>query len=124
MYFEELDLSQVFHMRNYSRYLFLEFLEDFSLILVGNQGSYDLHIFKLINKVDAVEGSSKYKLQREYVFKGNSIGIRILGVSVVKATRDCNRIYILSSDRKVNVLEIKRLARSSSECSINKLLIW
>jgi hypothetical protein len=91
-------------MRNYSRYLFLEFLEDFSLILVGNQGSYDLHIFKLINKVDAVEGSSKYKLQREYVYKGNSIGIRILGVSVVKATRDCNRIYILSSDRKVNVL--------------------
>ncbi len=124
MYFEELDLSQVFHMRNYSRYLFLEFLEDFSLILVGNQGSYDLHIFKLINKVDAVEGSSKYKLQREYVYKGNSIGIRILGVSVVKATRDCNRIYILSSDRKVNVLEIKRLARSSNECSINKMLIW
>jgi hypothetical protein len=123
MYFEELDLSQVFHMRNYSRYLFLEFLEDFSLILVGNQGSYDLHIFKLINKVDAVEGSSKYKLQREYVYKGNSIGIRILGVSVVKATRDCNRIYILSSDRKVNVLEIKRLARSSNECSINKMLI-
>lgn len=36
MFFEELDLSAVFHMRNYSRYLFLEFLEDFSLILVGN----------------------------------------------------------------------------------------
>jgi hypothetical protein len=62
MYFEELDLSEVFHMRNYSRYLFLEFLDDFSLILLGNQGSYDLHIFKLVNKVDATEGSSKYKL--------------------------------------------------------------
>jgi hypothetical protein len=36
MYFEELDLAEVFNMRNYSRYLFLEFLEDFSLILVGN----------------------------------------------------------------------------------------
>jgi hypothetical protein len=69
MYFEELDLGSVFHMRNYSRYLFLEFLEDFSIILVGNQGSYDLHFFKLINTVDATDGSSKYNIQRLYVFK-------------------------------------------------------
>ena len=39
-------------MRNYSRYLFLEFIEEFSLILVANQGSYDLHLFKLINSID------------------------------------------------------------------------
>lgn len=108
MFFEELDLSQVFHMRNYSRYLFLEFLEDFSLILVGNQGSYDLHLFKLINKVDVADGSSKFKLQREYLYKGNSIDVRILGVSVVRASHQCNRIYILSSDKKYNVIEIRR----------------
>lgn len=121
MFFEELDLSAVFHMRNYSRYLFLEFLEDFSLILVGNQGSYDLHLFRLTNKVDITDGSSKYKLQREYVYKGNSIGIRILGVSVAKSSQNCNRIYILSSDRKINVIEIKRLL--GKECCINELLI-
>jgi hypothetical protein len=95
MYFEELDLSEVFHMRNYSRYLFLEFLEDFSMILVGNQGSYDLHLFRLTNKIDSTDGTSKYKLTREYVYKGHSSQIRILGVSVVKASSDCNRIYIL-----------------------------
>jgi len=72
MYFEELDLSEVFNMRNYSRYLFLEFLEDFSMILVGNQGSYDLHLFRLTNKIDSSDGSSKYKLTREYVYKGSS----------------------------------------------------
>jgi len=62
MYFEELDLPSVFRMRQYSRYLFLEFLEDFSLILVGNQGSYDLHFLRLVNKLDAKDGSSKYAL--------------------------------------------------------------
>ena len=36
MFFEELDLGQVFNMRNYSRYLFLEFLEDFSMLIVAN----------------------------------------------------------------------------------------
>lgn len=72
MYFEELDLSEVFNMRNYSRYLFLEFLEAFSLILVGNQGAYDLHLFRLTNKIDSSDGSSKYKLTREYVYKGSS----------------------------------------------------
>ena len=108
MYFEELDLSEVFQMRNYSRYLFLEFLEDFSLILVGNQGSYDLHLFRLTNKLDSTDGTSKYKLTREYVYKGQSSHIRILGVSVVKASSDCNRIYILQSDKRLNVLEIRR----------------
>jgi len=117
MFFEELDLSAVFHMRNYSRYLFLEFLEDFSLILVGNQGSYDLHLFKLTNKVDVSDGSSKYQLQREYVYKGNSIGIRILGVSVVRCSQNCNRIYVLSSDRKINVIEITK--SKEKQCYIN-----
>jgi len=108
MYFEELDLSEVFNMRNYSRYLFLEFLEDFSLILVGNQGSYDLHLFRLTNKIDSSDGSSKYKLTREYVYKGHSISVRILGVSVVRSSPECNRIYILSADKRLNVLEVRR----------------
>jgi hypothetical protein len=93
-------------MRNYSRYLFLEFLPDFSLILVGNQGSYDLHFFKLINLVNVSDCSSKYKLVREYVFKAQNIGVRLLGVSVVRNSPYCNRVYILGSDRRYSVLEI------------------
>ena len=108
MYFEELDLSEVFNMRNYSRYLFLEFLEDFSMILVGNQGSYDLHLFRLTNKIDPSDGASKYKLTREYVYKGHSISVRILGVSLVRSSPVCNRIYILSADKRLNVLEVRR----------------
>jgi len=108
MYFEELDLSEVFNMRNYSRYLFLEFLEDFSMIFVGNQGSYDLHLFRLTNKIDPSDGASKYKLTREYVYKGHSISVRILGVSLVRSSPDCNRIYILSADKRLNVLEVRR----------------
>jgi hypothetical protein len=108
MYFEELDLSSVFHMRNYSRYLFLEFLPEFSLILVGNQGAYDLHLFRLTNLVDALDGSSKYKLTREYVFKASDVGTRILGVSVARSNPSCNRVYILDSEKRLNVLEIKR----------------
>ena len=71
-------------MRNYSRYLFLEFLEDFSLILVGNQGSYDIHLFKLTNIVDTSDGSSKFKLTREYFYKAKSPNVRILGISVMR----------------------------------------
>lgn len=91
-------------MRNYSRYLFLEFIDTFSLILVGNQGSYDFHLFKLINVIDR-HGTNKYKLERQYVYKHNEAGTRILGLSVVQNT-DRARIYILTSDRKLNVLEI------------------
>lgn len=83
MYFEDLQIEQIFMMRNYSRYLFLEFIDNFSLILVGNQGSYDLHFFKLINVID-MEGNSRFKLEREYVFKGTQEhGVRIAGVSVI-----------------------------------------
>ena len=49
MFFEELDLAHVFNMMNYSRYLFLDFLEAHSMLIVGNQGSYDLHFFRVIN---------------------------------------------------------------------------
>lgn len=108
MYFEELVLSEVFHTRERSRYLFLEFLPDFSLILVGNQGSYDLHLFKLVNCLSPSDESSRYKLQREYVFKASSPAIRILGVSVARPTADRNRIYILCSDRRLSVLEVRR----------------
>lgn len=36
MYFEDLTLNSIFRMRSTSRYVFLEFIEAFSLILVGN----------------------------------------------------------------------------------------
>jgi hypothetical protein len=52
MYFEELSLRDVFNIRNYSRYLFLEFIEEYSLILVANQGAFDLHMFRLTNVID------------------------------------------------------------------------
>ncbi len=61
MYFEELSLDSIFRMRSSSRYLFLEFIETFSLILVANQGAYDMHLFTLRNTVD-VNKNSKYKL--------------------------------------------------------------
>jgi hypothetical protein len=67
-----------------------------------------LHLFKITNVLDESDGSSKYKLQREYVFKANSPQIRILGVSVARPSNDCNRIYILGSDKKMNVIEIRR----------------
>ena len=112
MYFDELGLNEVFQMQSHSRYLFLEFLEDFSLILVGNQGSYDLHLFKLTNIITD-EGCSKYKLQREYIYKAgtNNRLVRILGVSVCRLSPDCNRIYILSSEHKVSVLEVRKRDR-------------
>ena len=69
MYYDDLQIDQVFNMRNYSRYLFLEFIDNFSLILVGNQGDYDLHLFKLTNVIDET-GSSKFRLERKYIFKG------------------------------------------------------
>mmetsp|Transcript_5083 Transcript_5083/g.4637 ORF Transcript_5083/g.4637 Transcript_5083/m.4637 type:complete len:98 (+) Transcript_5083:736-1029(+) len=93
-------------MRNYSRYLFLEFLEEFSLIMVANQGSYDLHLFKLINVLDNT-GSNKFRIERVYVFKGSDPRVRIIGVSISKSDTVA-RIYILTSDKKLNCLEVKR----------------
>eukprot|EP00347_Sterkiella_histriomuscorum_P017311 403349870 len=113
MYFEDLQLNDIINMRNYSRYLFLEFIEDFSLLLVGNQGAYDLHLFKIINFIDD-GGNSQFKLQREYVYKGTDPSARILGISVVKSQQNSHldsktcRIYILDKNKKLNVLEIRK----------------
>ncbi len=97
----------------------MEFLEEFSLILVGNQGGYDLHLLRLVNMIDERDGSSKYKLVREYVFKGSSIGTRILGVSTQGKGTSTNRVYVLTSDRRLNVIEINR----SDMYKVNTLLI-
>ena len=68
-------------MMNQSRYLFLEFIQPFSLILVGNQGAHDIHIFKLINQIDYEKiidfaelnddfsSFDTYNLERIYVYK-------------------------------------------------------
>ena len=53
-------------------------------MVVANQGSYDLHIFRLIRSIDKENDASEHvKMQREYVFKCPKWRERILGVSVV-----------------------------------------
>ena len=81
MYFTDLNMMTMYRVGEYSRYLFLEFIKELSLVVVANQGCYDLHIFRLLN-VASANGSS-LKVQREYVFKcGDDEQERILGVSV------------------------------------------
>jgi hypothetical protein len=104
-------------MRTYSRYLFLEFIEQFSLIMVGNQGSYDLHLFSLVNIVDEF-GKSKFKCERVYVYKSNEERVRIIGVSVCQSD-SAARIYILTSDKKLNCLEIRQRNNNNNSDSIN-----
>ena len=122
MYYEDLSLVQMFSVNEHSRYLFLEFIKSFSLVLVGNQGSYDLHIFRLTNTGSQAEQGENIKMQREYVFKCPRWRERILGVSVVDNFTDNEaeqvrtgsymqntcRVYILTSDARIHVLEIKR----------------
>jgi len=89
MYFEDLHLIDMFRVTETSRYLFLEFIKSFSLIVVANQGSYDLHIFRLTTTLKQTGKSSKandnrVKLQREYVFKCSKPSVKILGVSVIE----------------------------------------
>ena len=108
-------------MSEHSRYLFLEFVETFSLVVVANQGAYDLHIFKLTNTVGE-DNHESVRLQREYIFKCPKWRERILGVTVVddSKTNDMSdtdstsvmyrmvRIYILTSEAKMHVLEVTR----------------
>ena len=119
MYYEDLNLMQMFQVSEHSRYLFLEFIKSFSLVVVANQGSYDLHIFRLINSVNGLDGREHVKMQREYIFKCPRWRERILGVSVVDNSQELDqgkaeglqrscRIYILTSDAKLHVLEISR----------------
>lgn len=61
MYFEDLQMMEMFRVSEYSRYLFLEFIEKMSLIVVANQGCYDLHIFRLVNLIQP-GGDTKLKL--------------------------------------------------------------
>ena len=96
MYYEDLNLMQMFQVSEHSRYLFLEFIESFSLVVVANQGSYDLHIFRLTNSVNQNQPNQEGKpvceenirMQREYVFKCPRWRERILGVSVVDSAKD------------------------------------
>ena len=101
-------MMEMFRVSEYSRYLFLEFLERLSLIIVANQGCYDLHIFRLTNLL-LPGGDSKLKLQREFVFKcSNNTNERILGVAVHQDGFRRARIYILTSFLKYHVLEVSR----------------
>ena len=52
----------MFSVNEHSRYLFLEFIKSFSLVIVGNQGSYDLHIFRLANVGSQAEQSENIKM--------------------------------------------------------------
>ena len=124
MYYEDLNLMQMFQVSEHSRYLFLEFIKSFSLVVVANQGSYDLHIFRLTNVVSQLDGrqsgcEQNIRMQREYVFKCPRWREKILGVSVIDMARELPkeesssihkscRIYILTSDARIHVLEIKR----------------
>ena len=58
MFFDDCSLIEMFSISEYSRYLFLEFIPAFSLVVVGNQGSYDLHVFRMTNVMEK-EGSSQ-----------------------------------------------------------------
>jgi hypothetical protein len=51
MYFDDLNMLSMFKFSERSRYLFLEFVPSMSVIVVANQGSYDLHIFRLVNTI-------------------------------------------------------------------------
>ena len=96
MYYEDLNLMAMFQVSEHSRYLFLEFIKSFSLVVVGNQGSYDLHIFRLTNSVSQNRPNSAGRptceenvaMQREYVFKCPRWRERILGVSVTDSSKD------------------------------------
>jgi len=96
-------------MRQMSRYLFLEYMEDFSMVLVANQGSYDLHFFMLRKQVGAER--VEFKLERQYIFKANGFQIRILGVSIVRISPHKSRVYVLTSDLRMNVLSVEKKHR-------------
>jgi len=102
---------------NSSRYLFLEFIEEFSLILVGNQGGHDLNLFKVTNSIDFREAwkygdqlTSKdleaLNLERVYIYKHNDNLQRILGVNVQRS-KSSVKIYIFGADMMLNCVEIK-----------------
>ena len=98
MYFEDLNMMEMFRVSEFSRYLFLEFLPSLSLVIVGNQGCYDLHIFRLKN------GENGLMLSREYVFKASrEVPERLLGVSVCEGTSR-SQIYVCTSAGKWHVI--------------------
>jgi len=114
MYFEDMPFGRSINMLNQSRYLFLEFIPLFSLILVGNQGAHDLHFFKIVNKIE-INANNKHELfqrqdlhlERVYVYKHSNYQERILGVNVQEDASSKIRIYILTSDNLLNCLEIR-----------------
>ena len=80
MFLDDLGLGSSLAHMNRSRYLFLEFIPTKSLIVVGNQGGHDLHIFKLTCPIDyenawkhgdqlQQEDIESYSLTRIYIFK-------------------------------------------------------
>lgn len=62
MYYEDLNLMQMFQVSEHSRYLFLEFVKSFSLVVVANQGGYDLHVFRLATQLDQAERTENVKM--------------------------------------------------------------
>lgn len=108
VYFEDLSFINTLRLINQTRYLFLEFVPQYSLLIVGNQGGHDLSIFRLKTKVDyesATTASSD--LERIYVFKHSNQDMRILGVNIQSDDKRV-RIYVFTSDIKLSCLEVWR----------------
>jgi hypothetical protein len=53
------------------------------------------------------------------VFKAGNASVRIMGVSVSRASLTCNRVYVLTSDKRLNVLEVRKASIKTTDCGIN-----
>lgn len=106
MYYGEMNFLNTLTMIGQSRYIFLEFIPQFSLILVANQGAHDLHLFKIKNNIqlkskkayedihkqimnlnewqneEVIKISENISLERVYIYKHTNCRERILGVNV------------------------------------------
>ena len=115
MFFEDLSFPNTLRLMNQSRYLFLEFVPQFSLLVVGNQGGHDLSIFTIKNKIDYLStwsnqpSNTSASLERIYVLKHSDQDMRILGVNIqTDEIQQLVRIYIFTSDCLINCLEVSK----------------
>ena len=115
-------LSQIIHC---SRYLFLDFIPHLSLVIVANQGGFDLQIFWLTRKSMYLyiyiyiltsrdeKSEGEYDLKLIYLWRARNYFHRILGISYlpiiseVEVKRELS-IYILTSGGRLSTLHINR----------------
>jgi len=115
----QISANDIYREIRFSRYPFLRFIPDISVLVVGNQGGSDIQYFKTtqIASASLKDDTKRVRLESLYIYRStNKLGnIHNLGMEVVELKGGDNLMYVLTSDSLLHCLKIERTGKALIE---------